>query len=334
MAALRDRPKGWLLRQALPIVLLLGMGIVASRLGIWQLERAEQKSAIAKIRAEARSSEPIVLELLDASAILGAAGRHLVIPPKHVPPSVLDGAPLPAEQGRAANLGPPGQSSAMPDALPAELGPATWYLDNRTHKGMPGVHVLAVLPLSSASASTIESATSINDSAMARGAVVGQRGHLPNQPDHVLLLRGWQPKDPQYPQGIRPGGKIRTDVKIVVRVEPLADTRHAPVGGAKGVAGDQPWHWLGIDHEEMGRNAGISLLPMLLRQIEDATDLNNIRVDDGLVRNWVEPSEGVEKHRGYAFQWFLLTALCAVLAVGLVWRSLRPAREILGAPSR
>jgi hypothetical protein len=55
---------------------------------------------------------------------------------------------------------------------------------------------------------------------------------------------------------------------------------------------------------------------VLLRQIEDATDLNNTRVDDGLVRSWIEPSEGVDKHRGYAFQWFLLAALCVVLAVG------------------
>jgi surfeit locus 1 family protein len=222
----------------------------------------------------------------------------------------------------------------VPDAEPTEPGPVTWYLDNRTHKGMPGVHVLAVLPLAPTSASTTGPPTSVNDSAVARGAVADLQTHLPNRPDHVLLLRGWQLKDPQYPQGIRPGGKIQRFSKVLVRVESLSETRRAIGGVGKGVAGDQSWHWLGIDHGEMGRRAGISLLPVLLRQIEDATDLNNTRVDDGLVRSWVEPSEGVDKHRGYAFQWFLLAAFCVVLAVGLVWRALRPAKGILGAPIR
>ena len=35
--------------------------------------------------------------------------------------------------------------------------------------------------------------------------------------------------------------------------------------------------------------------------------------DDGLVRDWPDPGSGVEKHLGYAFQWYAL----AVLAAGL-----------------
>lgn len=350
MAALSDRRPGLSARQALAIVLLLGMGALAFRLGIWQIDRAEQKSALARMRAEARSAEPIILAQLEASAVLGAVGRHLVVPPGRVPQRVA-GSDLPAGQTRAAGAGTPGHSPVVPDAIPSEPGPATWYLDNRTHKGTPGVHVLAVLPLSQAGALTTGTAalgtdsgaarggiatgaaTSPGDSAAAPGAVPGLAGHFPNRPDHVLLLRGWQPKDPQYPQGIRPGGKMRGDVQVVVRVESLADTRRAAGGVGKGVAGDQPWHWLGIDPEEMGHRAGISLLPVLLRQLEDARDLSNSRVDDGLVRDWVEPSEGVDKHRAYAFQWFLLFGLCVVLALGLAWRSLRPSKETPGAPN-
>ncbi len=37
---------------------------------------------------------------------------------------------------------------------------------------------------------------------------------------------------------------------------------------------------------------------------------------DGLQRDWYEPASGVEKHYGYAFQWF---ALCALLIGLYIW---------------
>ena len=37
--------------------------------------------------------------------------------------------------------------------------------------------------------------------------------------------------------------------------------------------------------------------------------------DDALLREWPQPASGVEKHHGYAFQWFGLTALIAFLYV-------------------
>ena len=36
---------------------------------------------------------------------------------------------------------------------------------------------------------------------------------------------------------------------------------------------------------------------------------------EGLLRDWTEPGSGVEKHYGYAFQWFALSALIAILYV-------------------
>ena len=36
---------------------------------------------------------------------------------------------------------------------------------------------------------------------------------------------------------------------------------------------------------------------------------------DGLLRDWADPVSGVEKHYGYAFQWFTLSALIAILYV-------------------
>ena len=36
---------------------------------------------------------------------------------------------------------------------------------------------------------------------------------------------------------------------------------------------------------------------------------------DGLVRDWPRPSTGIERHQGYAFQWFSLAALACVFFV-------------------
>ena len=36
---------------------------------------------------------------------------------------------------------------------------------------------------------------------------------------------------------------------------------------------------------------------------------------EGLLREWTQPGSGVEKHYGYAFQWFALSALIAILYV-------------------
>ena len=47
---------------------------------------------------------------------------------------------------------------------------------------------------------------------------------------------------------------------------------------------------------------------------------------EGLLRDWTQPGSGVEKHYGYAFQWFALSALIAIL---YVWfQFIAPRRKI------
>jgi surfeit locus 1 family protein len=47
--------------------------------------------------------------------------------------------------------------------------------------------------------------------------------------------------------------------------------------------------------------------------------------DAGLVRDWPVVATGVEKHHGYAFQWFGLSALIALL---YVWfQIVQPSRQ-------
>ncbi|MEY2953531.1 MAG: hypothetical protein RLZZ401_1618, partial [Pseudomonadota bacterium] len=44
----------------------------------------------------------------------------------------------------------------------------------------------------------------------------------------------------------------------------------------------------------------------------------------GLSREWPEPSLGIEKHYGYAFQWF---GLCGLIAALYVWFQLIPRKR-------
>jgi surfeit locus 1 family protein len=50
---------------------------------------------------------------------------------------------------------------------------------------------------------------------------------------------------------------------------------------------------------------------------------------DGLLRDWALPNVGVDKHYGYAFQWF---ALCALTVVLYGWFQVRPAVQSLQKP--
>lgn len=58
---------------------------------------------------------------------------------------------------------------------------------------------------------------------------------------------------------------------------------------------------------DYARETGLALMSVTVQQTDEA--------GDGLMRSWPRISAGVEKHHGYAFQWFGLSALIAVLYV-------------------
>ncbi len=63
-----------------------------------------------------------------------------------------------------------------------------------------------------------------------------------------------------------------------------------------------------LDLAEFRARTGLPLLTALsVRQAGPASG--------GLLRDWAQPGSGVEKHYGYAFQWFALSALIAILYV-------------------
>jgi surfeit locus 1 family protein len=61
--------------------------------------------------------------------------------------------------------------------------------------------------------------------------------------------------------------------------------------------------------------SGLKLQPVVLQQTSEAAD--------GLARVWARPDTGADKHRGYAFQWYMLAATILIVYVVLSFR--RPA---------
>jgi surfeit locus 1 family protein len=56
----------------------------------------------------------------------------------------------------------------------------------------------------------------------------------------------------------------------------------------------------------------LGLQPFVIEQTSDA--------QDGLVRDWERPDAGIERHRGYALQWYSFAALAAILYVVLSFK--------------
>ena len=139
---------------------------------------------------------------------------------------------------------------------------------------------------------------------------------------HALLLRGWQAKDPRQPQGIQDRGKI-TAGWVTVRIEPEREHASSRLGLGHRVAGEHLQHWLAVDSKVMSEKSGFRLAPYVLRQIGPTEDDDGQPTADGLIRQWPEPADGVQKHQAYALQWFLFCGLALFLAGALAvrWRS-------------
>lgn len=49
--------------------------------------------------------------------------------------------------------------------------------------------------------------------------------------------------------------------------------------------------------------------------------------DDGLIRDWPEPDAGIDRHRGYALQWYALAVLATGLTLWYLWNAFRRSRH-------
>ena len=118
----------------------------------------------------------------------------------------------------------------------------------------------------------------------------------------VLVQRGWVQRDftnrTHLPDISTPSGTVTVQGRIAPPPSKLYEFKGIESGRIR----------QNLDMAAFTAETSLSLLPISLLQI-GATN-------DGLLRDWAAPNLGVEKHYGYAFQWF---ALCALVLGLYVW---------------
>lgn len=127
----------------------------------------------------------------------------------------------------------------------------------------------------------------------------------------VLVLRGWLPRDAQDRTRIAPFPTPAGDV--VLDGTALAGLPQVYHLGSASEAGQRIRQ--NADLRGLGGEFGAPLLPLVVRQ--------RTETGDGLARDWPAPDLGVDRHFGYAFQWFGLAALTLVFWLAVGWRRVR-----------
>jgi surfeit locus 1 family protein len=124
-----------------------------------------------------------------------------------------------------------------------------------------------------------------------------------NPNDVVLVQRGWAPRDVRDRAALPAVPTESGRVRVAGVVAPPPSRTFALGDTDTGVLRQN------LDFESFSRESGLALRPLSIRQDEGPPE-------DGLRRHWPAPAVDVQKHYGYAFQWF---ALCSLLTGLYVW---------------
>src|SRR5437899_5357774 len=164
-------------------------------------------------------------------------------------------------------------------------------VDNRVHDGRAGYHVITPLVLTD--------------------------GRL------VLVNRGWTPQGASraaLPQVLPPAGSVTVQGRIAIpRAGAFALAKDSASGSASGSMSGSVWQ--NLDVARFSAATGMVVLPVVI----EAVDTPAVpALGDGLVRDWLAPDFGVEKHEIYMVQWYALAVLAIVLWATLNLRRSKP----------
>ncbi len=117
----------------------------------------------------------------------------------------------------------------------------------------------------------------------------------------VLMERGWVQRNfsqrENLPAVETPGGVV----EVTGRIAPPPAKLYEFSGAGQGPIRQN------LDLGQFRAETGVALLDVAVMQTGPPSE--------GLLREWPEVTSGVEKHYGYAFQWWALSALIAILYV-------------------
>ena len=175
------------------------------------------------------------------------------------------------------------------------LAPQTVYLDNRQMRGVPGFYVLTPF------------------------AIEGSE-------QTVMIQRGWVQRNfndrAQLVPVDTPSGLVEVTARVATPPAHLLELGKPATaeGGSQPAVGSSPIRQ-NLDLELFRAETQLPLRTDLTLQQTGAAS-------EGLQRDWPAPALGVEKHYGYAFQWFGLAALVVLLYVWFQiiapWRKSKP----------
>ena len=124
---------------------------------------------------------------------------------------------------------------------------------------------------------------------------------------HVLVLRGWLPRPAgaEYgkpPAFATPAGPLVLEGRIVASAGKVMELGEGPPLAPGALVQN-------LTPEALAAASGLKLQLFLVQQTQAAGRR------DALARDWPAPSAGIDKHRGYAFQWYALAALALIFYV-------------------
>ena len=137
---------------------------------------------------------------------------------------------------------------------------------------------------------------------------------LESHAEVVLVQRGWVARN-FIDRAVLPPIEMPTGlVNVPGRIAP-PPAKLYELGQTEGGAIRQ-----NLDLAQFKTETNLNLLPLTIQQQGTPSE--------GLLRDWPQPASGIDKHYGYAFQWFGLSALITILYVWfqLVRRFITPKR--------
>lgn len=128
---------------------------------------------------------------------------------------------------------------------------------------------------------------------------------------HVLVMRGWLPRAAEYGKlaaFATPPGTVTIEGIVAGTAGHVMDLGQAAPLAPRAIVQN-------IDPQAVARATGLRLQPFFVQQT------GSDGAGDTLLRAWPAPSSGIDKHRGYAFQWYALAAMSVLFFVITGFRS-------------
>ena len=128
---------------------------------------------------------------------------------------------------------------------------------------------------------------------------------LAGRNEAVLVQRGWVPRDLRDRTLLPVVTTLDGEVEVTGHIAPPPARLYEFAAADAGVIRQN------LDLAGFAVESGLTLLPLSVKQGDGPATRS-----DGLLRRWSRPAVDVQKHYGYAFQWF---ALCALMTGLYVW---------------